>query len=207
MSTATRSSQAGWWRSLDLSPNFALGHYTMGFVHSQSGDPRLALDATGLSCRLSPFDPRQFAMFATCALAHLRLGEPEEAVAWALKAARCPNAHAQILAIAVECLSLVNRRDEARQLAARIRERAAAYTWTIYCVRFTSIAIPRRCFIEARERSASTRNAFAPRRTPPRIADQFGARCAACGEGLCPAFVNGDPQPTAAISSTNVSLR
>lgn len=71
--------------------------------------------------------PLQFAMFATRAIAHLRLGEPEEAVAWALKAARCPNAHAHILAIAVECLSLVNRRDEARRLAARIRERAPAY--------------------------------------------------------------------------------
>jgi TolB-like protein len=114
-------------RSLDLSPNFAVGHYTMGFVHSQSGDPRLAIDATGLSCRLSPFDPLQFAMFATRALAHVRLGEPEEAVAWALKASRCPNAHAHILAIAVECLSLVNRRDEARRLAARIRERTPEY--------------------------------------------------------------------------------
>ena len=110
-------------RSLDLSPNFALGHYTMGFVHSQSGDPRLAIDATGLSCRLSPFDPLQFAMFATRALAHVRLGDLKEAVAWALKAAHCPNAHAHILAIAVECLSLVNRRDDARRLAARIRER------------------------------------------------------------------------------------
>jgi DNA-binding SARP family transcriptional activator len=114
-------------RSLDLSPNFALGHYTMGFVHSQSGDPRLAIEATGLSCRLSPFDPLQFAMFATRALAHVRLGDLEEAVAWALKAARCPNAHAHILAIAVECLSLVNRREEARRLAARIRERTPTY--------------------------------------------------------------------------------
>jgi DNA-binding SARP family transcriptional activator/TolB-like protein len=114
-------------RTLDLSPNFALGHYTMGFVHSQSGDPRLAIDATRLSCRLSPFDPLQFAMFATRALAHVRLGEPEEAVSWALKAARCPTAHAHILAIAVECLSLANRHDEAQQLAARIRERAPSY--------------------------------------------------------------------------------
>jgi hypothetical protein len=99
----------------------------MGFVHSQSGDPHLAIDATGLSCRLSPFDPLQFAMFATRALAHVRLGDLEETVAWALKAARCPTAHAHILAIAVECLSLVNRRDEARRLAARIRERTPAY--------------------------------------------------------------------------------
>ena len=26
--------------SVELSPNFALGHYTLAFVHSQSGDPR-----------------------------------------------------------------------------------------------------------------------------------------------------------------------
>ena len=25
--------------AIELSPNFALGHYTLGFVHSQSGDP------------------------------------------------------------------------------------------------------------------------------------------------------------------------
>ena len=66
-------------------------------------------------------------MFATRALAHVRLGDFEEAVAWALKAARCPNAHAHILAIAVECLSLVDRRDDARRLAARIRERSPTY--------------------------------------------------------------------------------
>jgi len=114
-------------RCLELSPNFALGHYTMGFVHSQSGDPRLAIDATGLSSRLSPFDPLQFAMLATRALAHVRLGEPEEAVDWALKAVGRPNAHAHILAIAVECLSLVNRCDEARGLVARIRARVPAY--------------------------------------------------------------------------------
>ena len=27
-------------RSIDLSPNFALGHYNLSFVHSQVGDPQ-----------------------------------------------------------------------------------------------------------------------------------------------------------------------
>ena len=27
-------------QAVDLSPNFALGHYTLAFVHSQSGDPQ-----------------------------------------------------------------------------------------------------------------------------------------------------------------------
>jgi len=30
-------------RSVDLSPNFALAHYTLAFVHSQTGDPRAAI--------------------------------------------------------------------------------------------------------------------------------------------------------------------
>jgi DNA-binding SARP family transcriptional activator/TolB-like protein len=114
-------------RSIELSPNFALGHYTLGFVHSQTGDPRTAIAATNHSRALSPFDPLQFAMLASRALAHLRLGELEEAVDWAVKATGRPNAHAHILAIAAECLALVNRRDEARKFVARIRQRLPGY--------------------------------------------------------------------------------
>ena len=29
-------------RSIDLSPNFAMGHYSLAFIHSQAGDPRAA---------------------------------------------------------------------------------------------------------------------------------------------------------------------
>src|SRR6185436_11777348 len=89
-------------RSIELSPNFALGHYTLGFVHSQSGDPRAAIEATDHSRKLSPFDPLQFGMLASRALAHLRLGELEEAAEFAVKATERPNAHTHILAIAAE---------------------------------------------------------------------------------------------------------
>ncbi len=57
-----------------LSPNFALGHYTLGFVHSQSGDSRLAIASTDYSRHLSPFDPLLFAMLASRGMALLRLG-------------------------------------------------------------------------------------------------------------------------------------
>jgi DNA-binding SARP family transcriptional activator/TolB-like protein/tetratricopeptide (TPR) repeat protein len=113
---------------IELSPNFALGHYTLGFVHSQTGDPRSAIDATNYSRQLSPFDPLQFAMLASRALAHVRLGELEEAADWAIKATGRPNAHVHILAIAVECALLANRREEARKFAARIRERVPSYS-------------------------------------------------------------------------------
>jgi DNA-binding SARP family transcriptional activator/TolB-like protein len=115
-------------RSIELSPNFALGHYTLGFVHSQTGDPKSAIAATNYSRQLSPFDPLQFAMLASRALAHVRLGELEEAADWATKATGRPNAHVHILAIAVECLALANRREEARRFAARARERVPTYS-------------------------------------------------------------------------------
>jgi tetratricopeptide (TPR) repeat protein len=114
-------------RSIELSPNFALGHYTLGFVEAQSGDPRLAIEASNTSRQLSPFDPLQFGMLGSRALAHVRLGELEEANDWALKAIARPNAHAHILAIAASTLALTNRRDEGRRLVARIRERLPSY--------------------------------------------------------------------------------
>lgn len=114
-------------RSIELSPNFALGRYTLGFVEAQSGDPRLAIEAWNTSRELSPFDPLQFGMLGSRAVAHVRLGELDEAVVWALKAIGRPNAHAHILAIAASTLSLTNRHDEARALVARIRERIASY--------------------------------------------------------------------------------
>jgi TolB-like protein/Tfp pilus assembly protein PilF len=114
-------------RSIELSPNFALGHYTLGFVHSQNGNPRTAIEATDYSRELSPFDPLQFAMMASRALAHVRLGELQEAAHWAVKAAGRPNAHAHILAIAAHCLALSNRPDEARKYVARIRQRLPSY--------------------------------------------------------------------------------
>jgi TolB-like protein/DNA-binding SARP family transcriptional activator/Tfp pilus assembly protein PilF len=122
-----RESFAELERSIELSPNFALGHYTLGFVHSQTGDPQTAIAETNHSRALSPFDPLQFAMLASRALAHIRRGELEEAADFALKATGRPNAHAHILAIAASSMSLVNRRDEARKFVARIRERVPGY--------------------------------------------------------------------------------
>ena len=66
-------------RSVELSPNFALGHYTLGFVQAQSGDPRRPSKPANTSRQLSPFDPLQFGMLGSRALAHLRLGERDEA--------------------------------------------------------------------------------------------------------------------------------
>ncbi|UCI34849.1 BTAD domain-containing putative transcriptional regulator [Mesorhizobium sp. B4-1-4] len=115
-------------RAVDLSPNFALGHYALSFVHSQSGDPRAAIGSSDHSRHLSPFDPLLFGMLGARAMAHVRLGQFGEAAEWALKAAARPNAHAIILAIAAHCLALAGRLDEARGFAAAIRKTLPHYS-------------------------------------------------------------------------------
>ncbi len=114
-------------QSITLSPNFALGHYTRGFVQCQSGDARLAIESTDYSRHLSPFDPLQFAMLGTRAVALLRLGEYDDAAEWAIKAAARPNAHIHILGIAVNCLAAAGRFEEASQFLARARKATPGY--------------------------------------------------------------------------------
>lgn len=100
-------------RAIDLSPNFALGHYTLAFVQSQSGDPRAAIKSSDHSRNLSPFDPLLFGMLGARAMALVRLKQFDEAADWGVKAAARPNAHAHILAIAAYSLALAGRLDDA----------------------------------------------------------------------------------------------
>jgi DNA-binding SARP family transcriptional activator len=115
-------------KAVELSPNFALGHYFLSFVHCQSGDPSIAIRSSDRSRNLSPFDPLLFGMLGARAMALVRLGHFEDAVEWALKAAARPNAHQIILAIAAHCLALAGRLDEGRAFAASIREALPQYS-------------------------------------------------------------------------------
>ena len=114
-------------RAIDLSPNFALGHYTLAFVNSQVGDPKAAISSSDYSRRLSPFDPLLFGMLGTRAMALVRLGRFEEAADWAVKAASRPNAHPHILAIAAFSLALSGSLDEARKWATALRRAHPGY--------------------------------------------------------------------------------
>ena len=114
-------------RAIDLSPNFALGHYTLAFVNSQMGDPKVAISSSDYSRRLSPFDPLLFGMLGARAMALVRLGRLEEAADWAVKAASRPNAHPHILAIAAFSLALSGSLDEARKWATALRRAHPGY--------------------------------------------------------------------------------
>jgi tetratricopeptide (TPR) repeat protein len=114
-------------RSVDLSPNYAMAHYTLAFVHAQSGDPHAAISFADHSRQLSPFDPLLFAMLASRSLGLARLGQYEEAADWAIKAAARPNAHQHIMAITALTLALAGRVSEAQEYTRRIRERVPDY--------------------------------------------------------------------------------
>ena len=114
-------------QAIDLSPNFALGHYALAFVHSQGGDPRAAITFSDHSRHLSPFDPLLFGMLGARAMALVRLNLFDEAADWGMKAAARPNAHVHIQAIAAYSLALAGRLDDARAYMSAIRKKLPAY--------------------------------------------------------------------------------
>lgn len=122
--------------AIDLSPNFAMGHYTLAWFHCQAGDPHAAIAGADHARALSPMDPLLFAMLASRALGLLRLGRYEEAADWAVRSAARPNAHVHIRAIAMFCLALAGRTSEAKVNAAAIRRSHAAYRIEDFLVAF-----------------------------------------------------------------------
>jgi DNA-binding SARP family transcriptional activator/tetratricopeptide (TPR) repeat protein len=114
-------------KAVELSPSFAHGHYTLAFVHAQSGDPRLGIGCSDHSRQLSPFDPLLCAMLATRALALVRLDRFDEAAEWALKAISQPNTFPHLRAIAAACLGLANRPDEGREVAGTLHRMLPHY--------------------------------------------------------------------------------
>jgi TolB-like protein len=114
-------------RSVSLSPNFALGHYTLGFVQGQDGDALRAIESCDTSRQLSPFDPLMFAMLASRAIALFRLQRYDEAAEWASKAVVRPNVHENVQAVAVSCLAAAGRIDEATSVLGALRRRSPGY--------------------------------------------------------------------------------
>lgn len=114
-------------QSVALSPNFALAHYNLAFVHGTSGDAAAAIGFADHSRDLSPFDPMLFGMLGARAMALARLGRFEEAAEYGLKAAGRPNAHTHIRCIAALSATLGGRMDEARAQLEAIRRADPAY--------------------------------------------------------------------------------
>jgi len=126
--------------SLRLEPSFAQAYYSLGFAQSQVGDPEEAIQNLQRASRLSPIDPLQFAMLATQALCHIRLGQFDDAAAQAVRGAGKPHAHAHAHATAAVACMLAGREDEARAFANEIRKRNASYSTESYLIAFPNFA-------------------------------------------------------------------
>ncbi|MFT4103138.1 MAG: hypothetical protein QM674_19310 [Burkholderiaceae bacterium] len=113
--------------SVTLSPSYAFAHYVLSFVQAQAGDPLDAMTASDASRRLSPYDPMRFAMLATRGIAEARLGRFESAADWAVRGARCANAHAHIHALAAFLLPFAGRMQDAWHWLAQIRRQRPGY--------------------------------------------------------------------------------
>ncbi|MBN9267356.1 MAG: winged helix-turn-helix domain-containing protein [Hyphomicrobium sp.] len=106
--------------SIELSPSFALGHYSSAFAKLLSGDYAGSVGSVRTARRLSPYDIMSFAMIALEAFDAAVAGNNELAATLADRAARQPNAHYHILAIAAFCNSLAGRDAAARQYIDRL---------------------------------------------------------------------------------------
>jgi Flp pilus assembly protein TadD len=78
-------------------------------------------------------------MLGSRAISLARLGQYEDASAWAIKAAARPNAHQHIMTIAALSLGLAGRIEEANDYKTRIRQRVPDYAMTDFlaAVRFS----------------------------------------------------------------------
>lgn len=116
-------------QSVRLSPNFALAHYSLSFVHCQTGDPILAIEAANTANHLSPLDPMLFAMDGTRTFALVRLGKVQEAANFSLRGVQRPNAHVHAHAIAALTLAAAGRVREALVEQRRIYSMRPGYNF------------------------------------------------------------------------------
>jgi TolB-like protein/DNA-binding winged helix-turn-helix (wHTH) protein/Flp pilus assembly protein TadD len=119
-------------RSIELSPSFAIGHYSLAFTKLLSGDHPGTDVAVRQARRLSPYDLMSFAMLATQAANAALIGNGEEAANLADRAARQPNAHYHILAIAAYCNATARRDDAARRYIERLATAHPGYRISDY---------------------------------------------------------------------------
>ena len=107
---ATRAAE----KAIELSPSFALAHLVLGMAQLYSGRAHEATASLQHGLRLNSYDPHNFVWFDLLALAHLFIGETEQALQAATKALKIrPALHLTLETMAL-CCAAVDRMGEAR---------------------------------------------------------------------------------------------
>jgi tetratricopeptide (TPR) repeat protein len=140
-------------QSVAINPSSAVGQYSLAYSLMQLGDTTRSLEANSKARRLSPYDPMTFAMYA-CFAANLKLvGRYSEAADFASRAARQPNTHYHVVAIAAVCNVLADRREAAKAHYAQLLAAHPGYTSADYLAAFKhrpeeNVALIRRAFTQ-----------------------------------------------------------
>jgi TolB-like protein/Tfp pilus assembly protein PilF len=79
-------------RALTINPSSANGHHWLGLVYAFDGQVDEAVAEQDIATRLSPHDPRLWAFMTVKAYAHLNARRFGQAIQWASRAIRQPNA-------------------------------------------------------------------------------------------------------------------
>ena len=104
-----------------LNPSFAVGHYSLGFALMHAGQLDRSIAMADKARRLSPYDPLGFAMIGVRGFSLALAGDYEEGARLMRLATREPNAHYQMVAMAVVCDALAGDDEAARRNLARLR--------------------------------------------------------------------------------------
>ena len=100
--------------SLALNPNYANAHYGLAFALCFTGQPEEAIRELDEAQRLSPHDPLRWAFMGIKSFALTLLRRYDEALVWAKRAQRWPNATAWVYFIEAVPLAHLGRVEEAR---------------------------------------------------------------------------------------------
>lgn len=126
-------------RAVDLSPNYAFGHYSIGFINV-GDDLERSLAAMEMASRLSPFDPLRFGMDCGRAMVLMAMGDVDECALWSVRAARRPNAHVHIQAMAAFALGLAGRREAALAFSREVARLSPGYTCDDFFAAFRTLS-------------------------------------------------------------------
>jgi len=101
-------------QAIAINPSSTNAHHWYGLVHAFDGRPDEAISEQDLATRLSPYDPRLWAFMTVRAYASLNAEQFENALEWALKAIRQPNAPRNPYIVQIIALSYLGRVDQMR---------------------------------------------------------------------------------------------
>jgi TolB-like protein len=110
-------------RSLDISPNFAQGHYLRALLNLLMGQSIEVREGNQLAMALSPLDPLLYAMLGTQALSYLHSEEFDQAATWAERGATAPGSHYLLGMIVAAARQLQGNPERARHWVELTRSR------------------------------------------------------------------------------------